>query len=135
MDGDEAVDLPKSTVVKRAKKNHHGIIINNDVQDALVTSSTEFIKLITSEASEVAKGADRTTITPAFIIEACKRLGFEHYTEQLQAVANSASDDAKEKRDKKRSSQSAISPEERARLQELMFAEAAAELNAGMEKK
>lgn len=131
MKKEEDLGLPKQTIVKRARKNQPKVFLNADVQDLLVTCSTEFVRLITSEANEAAKNAGKTTITPEFIIEACKRLGFESYAEHLRNVANSFSDDVKEKRDKKKSSQNAISQEERARLQELMFAEAAAEYDAG----
>ena len=128
--GDEKdTDLPKQSVVRAAKNSRaRDYMLSAELQQALVAASTEFVHLVTSEANDSCEKAGKKLLTPELVIGACEKLGFGHYAEQLRELAGQADETARAAREKKKSSQNVCTPEERARLQQLLFAEAAQQM-------
>ena len=147
-EGEGGGGLPRGTVVRLARAAAGGVALSNEVQTALVASCELFVGRVTQRALQQCAQHKRSMLVAHDVEEACQALGFDYHA-QLAEVAGAM--ETKQKAAKlRRSQQSAVSPEEKARLQasqgligvadfahfpgspqELMFAEAA---NAALNK-
>jgi hypothetical protein len=112
--------LARATVVKLAKATAGRVVLSGEVQTALVAASNHFVSRITSGARQQGRKRQKgdahvPMIGERDVEDACKEMGFD-FSAQLGEV--SAAMETKQKSSKlRRSQQSAVPPEERARLQ------------------
>jgi hypothetical protein len=141
----EKVQLPKRSVVNVARRVPGVVNISSEAQDALVDVCGEFVTLVTSEVTQLLVKDSKSLVSPEYIVSDLFGFGFGFglmFVEQMLAVKSLGFDysaelddvreelQSKKKKAKlKKSAQSAVSAEERLRLQELMFAQAADEMN------
>lgn len=119
--GDEALELPRATVQRIAKAAVPGHAVEAAVISSLVKCCGAFVSRVSVVAS-----AKRSLIQPEDVANGCASLGFA-FQADLEAVDEEET--ARHKATKlRKSAQSAIPDEEKARLQELLFADAAKSL-------
>ena len=117
--------LPRMVAVRAAKSE--GASVPRDTEELLGRCCDEFAVLATEEAARATARDGKSVLGPKHLREALRGMGFD-YDNQLEVVQQEYGTQAKAKK-LKRSAQAAIDPAEAERLQELMFAQAAAEMN------
>ncbi|KAL8682826.1 MAG: hypothetical protein Q9186_001155 [Xanthomendoza sp. 1 TL-2023] len=88
--GADDLSLPKATVQKittEILQSSPGVAFAKDARDLLIDCCVEFIKLISSEANEIAENEAKKTIATEHIDKALRELGFPEYVQEVLASA------------------------------------------------
>lgn len=88
--GADDLSLPKATVQKittEILQSSPGVAFAKDARDLLIDCCVEFIKLISSEANDIAEGEAKKTIATEHIDKALRELGFPEYVQEVLASA------------------------------------------------
>ena len=74
--GDEELTLPRAAINKMIKEKIPNVRVANEARELILQCSTEFIHLLSSEASEICeKKQQKKTITPEHALLALESLG------------------------------------------------------------
>eukprot|EP00727_Mastigamoeba_balamuthi_P005351 m51a1_g14814 putative cbf nf-y family transcription (134) ;mRNA; f:609285-610113 len=126
-DADDSGDLglPRATVTKLIRDTlPEGTRCANDTRDLIQEAGLLFVKLLCSQANEIATKEGKKTITPVFLEKALQELGYGRYWAEVKTI------DEKHKEERPRSTKKAasdVSTEELQRQQAEMFAKFAAQ--------
>eukprot|EP00054_Salpingoeca_dolichothecata_P002219 m.22049 g.22049 ORF g.22049 m.22049 type:complete len:190 (+) comp12842_c0_seq1:43-612(+) len=126
---DEDVALPKAAVLKYIKELSPSLRVTSEVRDLVVDCCTELIHLLTTEAEEICAQRKKTQITPDDLLGAMEKLEMPDFLDPAKEALNNHKKEAKEKRTQKKErkkNQSQHTPEELEKMQEALFAKAAA---------
>lgn len=129
MDEDGGSCLPKATVnaIVRAVLPA-GARLDKDVSALLPRAGALFVRAVGSAAWEDCERQGRDTVQPAHVAAALEAHGLQNHATELLAAADEAKQRVRERNQRKRTEREALAPEERARLQAELFANAAAAL-------
>lgn len=122
--------LPRTTVLKLAREALPADVrISVETQDVLLECSSEFVKLLATQANEVSCRLQKKTVQPEHVVAALEELGFSDMVEDIREhlVEWETVEREKPKMTKKTKAQaSGLTEAEQIEMQGRLFAEAAA---------
>jgi len=124
--GEEELTLPRAAINKMIKEKIPNVRVANEARELILQCSTEFIHLLSSEASEICeKKQNRKTITPEHALLALESLGYADFVKKCESVRQECkSVDAEKKRKLPKLKDLGIPEEELLRMQQELFAQA-----------
>jgi histone H3/H4 len=91
--GDDEKLLPRATVAKFIKsKLRQGMRCGAETRELLLQSATEFVQLLSSEATEISNEQNKSKITTQHLLDAVSRLGFAEYQHEMQLIGKESHD-------------------------------------------
>ncbi|KAI4249149.1 MAG: hypothetical protein L6R40_000607 [Gallowayella cf. fulva] len=133
--GADDLSLPKATVQKittEILQSSPGVAFAKDARDLLIDCCVEFIKLISSEANDIAEGEAKKTIATEHIDKALRELGFPEYVQEVLASAGEHKETLKgHVKRKNKGNPGGATDEELAAQQMALFAHATEKYNQG----
>ena len=122
---DEELTLPRAAINKMIKEKIPNFRVANDARELILQCSTEFIHLLSSEASEICDKQQKKTITPEHALLALNSLGYSDFVKDAESVLQECRHvDAEKKRKLPKLKDLGIPEEELLRMQQELFAQA-----------